>query len=444
MSAVDAKCGSAGVSCSRTNRVIGAVTLNRVRVVLPASDPFKRLYVTGKDGVVLSVKGVYRADDRARVTRLTSSLGQPSAHRGNAAWTLPSGVVSETSLKGTSIRLTDTKAASARGIRLTPQQLLTSPPKAASLGPAPSGALRPTLAGAVLDASGGEPTRTVTRTLRIPTKITLLKLKCFDEQDMTSWFYGDDPYLNIVGTHTTSAIQRAWFVQRAFSNVESGDTKNVDQAVFPDGDLRRALTIGEAVGVQVTLSEGDLGNDDEIDFTYPIVDYGTAASMQNKTQNVVEKLEGDGAVYSLSYKIEFGAGQVDASLPAFKYRPVDARAYAGRYGGSIGAATSSANLTYVASQDPSYPNGVLRGTLSDGSVGTVISTLRLQGSSVDLAVRYPSGSPGVLNGYLVGEGGARRLVGTLTRDGASRGVSLALASGAATPAAVLDASKTAR
>lgn len=442
MSAVDTKCGSAGVSCLRTNRVIGAVTLNRVRVVLPAPDPFKRLYVTGKDGVVLSVKGVYRADDRARVTRLTTSLGQPSAHRGNAAWALPSGVVTETSLKGTSIRLTDTKAASARGVRLTPQLLLTSPPKAASLAPAPSGALRPTLAGAVLDASAGAPTPTVTRTLRIPVKITLLQLKCFDEQDMSSWFYGDDPYLNVVGTHTTSANQRAWFVQKVFSDVESGDTKNVNQVVFPDGDLRRALTIGEAVGAQITLIEGDLGNDDEIDFTYPIVDYGTAVSMQNKTQNVVEKLEGDGAVYTLSYKIEFGGGQADPSLPAFKYRPVDARAYAGRYGGSIGAATGNANLAYVASKDPSYPNGVLRGTLSDGSVETAVTTLRLQGSSVDLAVRYPSGSPGLLNGYLIGDGAARRLVGTLTRDGTSRGVSLALASGPAPT--VLDAPKTAK
>ncbi|MBX3211289.1 MAG: hypothetical protein KF850_04590 [Labilithrix sp.] len=442
MSAVDAKCAAAGVSCSRRNRVIGAVTLNRVRVVLPASEPFKRLYVTGKDGVVLSVKGVYRADDRARVTRLSTSLGQPSEHRGNAAWTLPSGVVTETSLKGTSIRLTDTKAATARGIRLTPQALVTAPPKAASLGPAPSGALRPTLAGAVLDPTGGTPTPTVTRTLRVPVKITLLKLKCFDEQDMTSWFYGDDPYLNIVGSHTTPANQRAWFVQKAFSNVESGDTKNVDQAVFPDGDLRRALTVGEAVGAQITLIEGDLGNDDEIDFTYPIVDYGTAVSMQNKTQNVVEKLEGDGAVYTLSYKIEYGAGQTDTTLPPFRYRPVDARAYAGRYSGSVGAATSNANLLYLASKDPSYPNGVLRGTLSDGSVEAVVTTLRLQGSSIDLAVRYPSGSPGVLNGYLVGDGGARRLVGTLTRDGATRGVALALASGAAP--AVLDAPKTAK
>lgn len=432
-SVVDAKCREAGVKCVRTTRKVGGAigVLDRVRIDWASGD-FSRAYVTTKAGTVLSVRGKYRVVDQSRLTALQKASGQGTPRRGVLTWASPSGVVTEMDQRGQSIQYIDTKAANAKGINVTATALTSSLRRAESLRPAVTASLSPARATALgtvgrlgdlkLEAT---PSPQVTSPLRIPVKITLLQLRCYDENDLTSIFHGDDPYLNIVGTHTGPHL-KAWFVQKTYSDVESGDHRNVNTAVFPEGDSRRFVTIGEAVGAQVTLLENDVGTDDEIDFAYPTVDYNFALANQNKTLSFTENMQGDGGGYTLTYKIEIGAGTPDPSAFAIatKYRAVDPKLYQGAYVGSVGDGASDGNLTFLASKDPAFPNGVLYGVMKDNGVTVTLQTLRLQGDSIELYARYPNGNPGTLVGYLVGDGTDRRLVGTLTRDGRARGVTL--------------------
>lgn len=428
-SVVDAKCRESGVKCIRGTRKT-RLPLERVRVDF-ASGEFTRAFVTVRGGNVLSVHARYRALDERRLPMLVKAFGPATLRKGVLAWAPPSGVVTEMNARGHAIQYIDTKSAATKGFALDARAFLAVSPKLESIRPAVLGSLSPARAAALgaVRAEGLQfeqtPVATVTNPLRIPVKFTLGKLSCYDENDLTSVFHGDDPYLNIVGTHTRPD-PKAWFVQKAYSDIESGDHLNVNQAIFPEGDARRYVTLGEAVGVQFTLLESDTGTDDEIDFAYPTVDYGFALANQNKTFNYVENLQGDGGGYRLEYKIEIGAGTPDPNAynVAPKFRPVDPQQWAGTYGGSVGDAVSDGALTFLASRDPAYPRGVLYGSFKDGATSVSVRTLRLQGDNVELFVKYPSGNPGTLVGYLVGEGATRRLVGTLTRDGVTRGVSL--------------------
>jgi hypothetical protein len=429
MTVVDAKCAEPRVVCVKSVRRAGALTVDRVRIDFPSGE-FTRVFVTGRGGTVLSVKGRYRTVDEARVTSLLKTLGPGTPRRGTVTWAASNGVVTEIDMRGQAIQYTDTKAANTKGIAVTAQAFLATGPKLDSIRPATTASLSPKRALADSIARLGDlalqqpMSPQVTNPLRIPVKITLGQLRCYDENDPTSIFHGDDPYLNIVGTHT-APNPKAWFRQRAYSDVESGDVRNVNVTVFDEGDSRRFVTIGDAVGVQVTLFEKDLGTDDEIDHAYWIVDYNFALANQNKTLSFVENLQGDGARYTLSYKIEIGAGQPDPSAYAVtpRYRSVDPKLYVGSYAGSVGDVASEATLSFLASKDPAYPNGVLYGSFNDGATSVTLRTIRLQGDNVELFARYPSGSHGTLFGYLIGDGNDRRLVGTLIRDGVTRGVS---------------------
>jgi hypothetical protein len=430
MSVVDAKCREPGVKCLKGLRRT-RMPLDRVRIDFPSGE-FTRLFVTGRGGSVLSIKARYRVEDKTRFATLKKAFGDGALRRGIIAWAPPSGVVTEMDLRGQAIQYIDTKTANTKGIALTSAAFLAVTPRLDSIRPGVLGSLTPPR-GAALGGAGRvgdltveqSPSPTVTNPLRIPVKITLGELRCYDENDLTSWFHGDDPYLNIVGTHTRPD-PKAWFTQRAYSDVESGGHLNVNQVIFPEGDGRRFLTIGEAVGVQFTLLEGDLGTNDEIDYAYPTVDYNFALANQNKTFNYVENMQGDGGGYTQAYKVEIGAGVPDPSAYAIaqKYRVVDPKLWAGTYAGSVGDTASDGGFTFLQSKDPSYPNGVLYGSFKDGGTLVNVRTIRLQGDNVELYARYPSGNPGTVFGYLVGEGAERRLVGTLTRDGVTRGVSL--------------------
>lgn len=430
MSAVDAKCKESGVTCVRRTRKAGAVTLDRVRMNL-ATGEHSRVVVIGKGGTVLSAKGRYRVVDPERIKKQRVAVGPGTIRRGQVAWGAASGVVTAMDGRGVAITFIDTKAATAKGWALTTQPFLTEVSRTNAMVPlAPATSVSPLRLGSGLRGQtvGIEqtPTPMVTQTNRIPVKLTLGKLACLDENDATSIVYGDDPYLNIVGVHTTPNRTDPFFVQKTFSNVEENEVRDVNTVVFKDDDARRFVRNGEAVGVQVTLFEGDLGNDDELDFAYPIVDYAYALANQNKTLEQGAKLAGDGGSYYLTWKLEIGAAQADqtayASTP--RYRSADPKLYAGSFAGGIGSGPAEASLTFVASRDPAFPNGVLQGQIKDGGVSANVRTLRLLGDSIELFVAYPSGSAGQLVGYLVGDGTDRRLVGTLVRDGVSRGVSM--------------------
>ncbi|NOU28398.1 MAG: hypothetical protein HOO96_10890 [Polyangiaceae bacterium] len=428
-SVVDAKCREAGVKCIRGTRKT-RLPLERVRVDF-ASGEFTRAFITVRGGNVLSIHARYRTPDERRVPMLVKAFGPGSLRKGVLAWAPPSGIVTEMSTRGQAIQYIDTKGAATKGFALDARAFLAASPKLESIRPAVLGSLSPSRAAALGASRVGElqfeqaPVASVTSPLRIPVKITLGRLSCYDENDLTSVFHGDDPYINIVGTHTRPD-PKAWSIQRAYSDIESGDHLDVNQAIFPEGDARRYVTLGEAVGVQFTLLESDTGTDDEIDFAYPTVDYGFALAHQNKTFNYVENLQGDGGGYTLAYKVEIGAGTPDPNAynVAPRFRPVDPQQWAGTYGGSVGDAASDGSFTFLASRDPAYPRGVLYGSFKDGTTSVSVRTIRLQGDNVELFAKYPSGSPGTLVGYLVGEGAERRLVGTLTRDGVTRGVSL--------------------
>lgn len=430
MSAVDAKCKEPGVACVRRPRKAAGVTLDRVRMTLPSGD-FTRVVVLGKDGTVLSAKGRYRVVDPDRMRKLRTSLGPGALRRGQLAWAPPSGVVTSVEGRGLSITYVDTKAASSKGFGLTPQDFVSTISRTNNMVPLASTSPRPSrlglgtgIKGTMVGAEQSSPQ--VTPTYRIPVKLTLGKLYCVDENDRTSIIYGDDPYLKVVGTHTSPSFPKAWSTSKSFSDVEESDSRDVNLPVFPDGDARRFVGYGEAVGIQVTLFEGDWGNDDELDAAYPIIDYAYALANQNKTMEQGAKLAGDGGNYWLTWKLEIGAAQPDPSAYAFsaRYRAVDARLYAGNFAGGLGNAATDASLTFVASRDPQFPNGVLYGQIKDGGVIANLRTVRLLGDAIELVATYPTGSAGTLVGYLVGDGGDRRLVGTLTRDGVTRGVSL--------------------
>ncbi len=426
---VDAKCREPGVKCIRGTRRT-RLPLERVRLDF-ATGEFTRVFITVRGGNVLSIHARYRTPDESRLSMLVKAFGPGSPRKGVVAWAAASGVVTEMNMRGQAIQYIDTKSAAAKGFALNARAFLAASPKLESIRPAVLGSLSPSRAAALGAARAGElqleqvPTPAVTNPLKIPVKITLGRLTCYDENDLTSIFHGDDPYINIVGTHTRPD-PKAWFLQKAYSDVESGDHLDVNQAVFAEGDARRFVTVGEAVGVQFTLLESDLGTNDEIDFAFPTVDYGFAFANQSKTFNYTENLQGDGGGYTLSYKIEIGAGTPDPSAynVSPRFRSVEPQQWAGAYGGSVGAAASDGALTFLASRDPAYPRGVLYGSIKDGAVSASVRTIRLQGDNVELFVRYPSGNPGTLVGYLVGAGTERRLVGTLTRDGVTRGVSL--------------------
>jgi hypothetical protein len=434
---VDAKCKEAGVRCSRSMRRINASnTLGRVRLDFAAGE-FSRVFVTEKGGTVLAIKGRYRTADRARHKSTAAALGPGAPRRGTVAWAPPAsnGVVTELDARGQWVLYVDTKAANAKSVAVTTSQFLAAAPRIDSLRPASTTPLGPPHVLGATSVVGGRaaaleleraPTAQVTNPLKIPVRFFFDDLKCWDENDLTSWFHGDDPYLKIVGTHT-GPYPLAWQTTKKFSDVESGNNLKLNTAVFTDGDPRRSVTIGEAVGAQFTLLEEDITVDDEIDFAYPIVDYAFAFANQGKTLPFTEVLSGDGGVYTVAYRIEIGTGAPDPNGitgPGHVYRATTPQLYAGNYAGSVGDGPSDATLSFLPSRDPTFPAGVLYGTFRDGGVVANVRTIRLQGDSVEMFARYPSGSPGTLVGYLVGSGADLRIVGTITRDGVSRGVAL--------------------
>jgi hypothetical protein len=438
-SVVDAKCREAGVKCVKGARRFKSMSVDRVKIDFTTGD-FAKVFVTSKGGTVLGVRGHYRTQDKDRVTKLQKAQASAGTQkRGALTWGAPNGVVTSIDNQGQSLQYVDTKQASAQGVAVTTQAFLAPAPKAVE-------SIRPVLTASVLSGGGATrtpaangavghlgdmqleqtPTPQVTNTLKIPVSIKLGELRCYDENDLTSLFWGDDPYLNITGTHTSHSFPRPWVTQKAYSDVESGGHLNVNLTIFPEGDQRRFVTFGEAVGVQFTLLEGDLGTNDEIDFAYPIVEYPFAFANQGKTLDYQEILEGDGAVYTLKYQVVIGTGTPDpsANTNPFRYRNVDPKIYAGNFQGSIGDGVGEANLSFLASRDPAYPNGVLYGSFKEGATVLTVRTVRLLGDAIEMYVKYPSGNPGHFVGYLIGDGSDRRLAGTLTRDGTTRGVSL--------------------
>ena len=434
MSAAEARCKAPGARCKTSTRKFGAIGVDKLRIDF-TSGPYARAYVTAKGGTVLSVKGRYRTEDKGRYATLERTFGKAATvQRGLSVWTTGGGIV--VSASGRMVHFTHPASATARGIPLTMQSFTV--PKIRKLAIRPAVDIHAFATAGPAAAEGGmpgvirpgqqfslTPSPVVVQTLRIPVKFTLLQLECYDPQDYSTIFYGDDPYLNIWGTHTNAHGQKAWNIQRAFSDQDSGDVVNVNQAIFPDGDGRRFVSYGEAVGVEFTLVENDIGNDDEIDYGYPMVDYAFAATHQNTRQTGTEVLEGDGGVYTLTYAIDIGAGVPDAGPTSYApvYRDADPAAFAGGYQGFAGTEPVSASLGFVASKGPAWPKGSLGGSFTEAGTFHFVNAARLQGSSVEFAVKSANAPVGVFVGHLI-PGTPQRIVGTLTRAGVTRGVVL--------------------
>ena len=114
--------------------------------------------------------------------------------------------------------------------------------------------------------------------------VTLDKLECLAEDDLTSVWHGDDPFMYItglpfMGNGTTVMKQWSDVESDSGNNTRSIDYKVLNKAVIPQGD---------SVAFHMSLWEEDNGlqtawnPDDEIDFTYVVLDWSEAKSLVGK------------------------------------------------------------------------------------------------------------------------------------------------------------------
>jgi hypothetical protein len=250
---------------------------------------------------------------------------------------------------------------------------------------------------------------------KIDVTFTLDKLRCNDENDSTSIFSGDAPILKIVGLHTASSAPwpDADGEERRYSDVESGDTRNINLALF--GSALRRVSRGEFAGFHAALFEYDTVSDnDEIDFASRFMSFADLRAQAGSTVNGSLVFEGADAKYTLTYTVTIGQ-PVIATPPLTLHEQVNPSTWAGTYTTVVDGRRSTASISF-ANSTSTRPQGSFFGTWQENGRTLTLSTRRLRGNYVELDLFDPSSPLTAADrhmvGYLVGTGTTKAIAGT--------------------------------
>lgn len=404
LSALEARCREADVfGCKRTIRKAAGglrVVRQKLQFRQRQGSTMRAAIASAKDDIIVAVRGYYRERDRKRAATLAKAFGKGEAAGHVLGWTFSeTGTTVTIAASGAWVEIAAPATAKTRGLTMAP---IAIPPATPPLLPAP-------------------PTEPPAGGVKIPVRITLDALQVYDENDATSVFHGDDPYIKVVALHTSPELPVPWESVKRFSDMEDDKAS----AVKPIGmevldEKRRFVGEGEAVALHVSLYEGDtVSYDDEIDFIYVVLDYPLLQGLLKQASPWRKTVEGTfrtlGTRYALRFTLDVGKPVADTRSRTSAYRSVRAASYAGSYDLGVGDFESSVTLRYAA-PTTEHPQGSLSGTLGQGRGTMSITTERLFGASVVLRFQSRGGTTRLF-GYLGGTAATPIIAGTSLADG---------------------------